>query len=100
MCKSVSLPYDRWATPDGVTAAIVSAMATIENTDQNDLDLCLGESLDADALESLFAHEGPDGSDVAISFTVDDYCVSVSAPGDLVVTRRCGDTNCTSSRGS
>ncbi|MFB6164038.1 MAG: HalOD1 output domain-containing protein [Haloarculaceae archaeon] len=90
MCTTVSVAVDR-STTDRVTAAIVDAMAAIENSDPLDLDVRLGEHVDADALDAAFAHANDHDTALDVSLRVADYDVTVETPGEVQLTKRCDD---------
>lgn len=63
--------------------AIVEAIASIEGVRSTDVDFSLYDSVDSDALDTLFA-DGDDGGVVAV-FHVSDYVVTVRDDGTITV---------------
>lgn len=66
---------------DSIIAQIVRKVADYENIDPVELNPPLGEVIDPDALEALF--EDPRKDDLRITFTYQDYEISVR-PGEGV----------------
>jgi hypothetical protein len=67
----------------GVTAALVDGIASIEGRDPTDLDICLGEHVDTDALEALF--DGADGSTLELQIAIREYDAVVRSDGTVTV---------------
>lgn len=68
--------------------AIVEAIAAIEGVPSNDVEFTLYESVDPEALDTLF-EEGTDtttrDTDVVAEFQINDYTVDVTSDGTLTV---------------
>ena len=69
--------------------AIVNAIAAIEGVSSDDVEFTLYESLDPEALDTLFgysAHMIKRETDVVAEFEIHDYTVEVTSDGTLTVT--------------
>jgi len=64
-----------------LTTAIVRAIAELNGTDPTELDFCLADHVDPDALNALFAGEG--ANDLELTLTVAEYEVFVDATGTV-----------------
>lgn len=88
MCETVVLDAGE-SRPGSVSAAVVSGIATVEDVDPMELDVCLADHVDPDAVEALLAHGTERSVDTELRFTVGEYEVVAAAPGDVAVSRRC-----------
>lgn len=73
--------------------ALVEAIAAIEDVHPTDVDFFLYESIDPDALDTLFANpkddnETTDDNEIVAEFRVDGYVVQVRDNGKITVRAR------------
>jgi hypothetical protein len=75
---------------ESVSAAVVRSLADAEGVDPVDLDECLYDHVDPDALDKLF--QGREGSLLSrrarVSFTISDYRVEIEGTQKIVLTRQ------------
>lgn len=88
MCETAVLDAGR-SQSRGLSTVVVSGIAIIEGVDPLELDVCLAEHVDPDAIEALITHGADRSMDTQLRFTVAEYEVVVAAPGDVVVSRVC-----------
>jgi|GEM_PF-3047953 len=91
MCNSVSASLEPDRAGACPTATIVTAIARLEGVDPAELQLCLADYVDPDALSALLAHRDAGAPGLTVSFTVEDYVVTVSREAGIRVARPCDD---------
>jgi len=77
--------YD-WESPGGLSSAVITAVATVADTEPTELE-SLHDCVDPDALNALFrpiSEERP-RSCGRLSFTLDEYDVTVYSHGEIAV---------------
>lgn len=84
MCSTATTEFD--GETDGVTNAVVRAIATAADREPTGLEFCLADYVDADAMERLF--ETANGT-VELTAVVDEYDVRVSSAGTVTATAHC-----------
>jgi hypothetical protein len=71
----------------GVTAALVDGIAALEGREPTDLDICLGEHIDTDALEALF--DGTtESTALELQIAIGEYDALVRSDGTVTVAAR------------
>lgn len=67
------------------TIAVVEALAAARNVDATDLDLCLYDYLDPDALNRLYDHADADGAAWRLKLEAERFDVTVRSDGLVTV---------------
>lgn len=77
--------YD-WDSPEPLSSAVITAVATVVDTEPTELEP-LHDCVDPDALDALFRPLSEDRprSRGCISFTLDEYDVTVYGHGEIIV---------------
>jgi len=77
--------YD-WESPGGLSSALVATVATVADTEPTEIE-SLHDCVDPDALNALFSPLSEDRprSQGYLSFTLDDYDVTVHGHGEIIV---------------
>ncbi|WP_137284127.1 HalOD1 output domain-containing protein [Halorussus salinisoli] len=74
-----------------ISDAVVEALAVVENVEPEDLDVRLYDSVDGDALDSLYRTTAERSERLSVTFTIAAYEVEVADDGQVVVRERADD---------
>jgi hypothetical protein len=69
-----------------IDAAIVRALAAAEDEDPTEVDVCLYDHLNPDALDGLYDSTDPEGTGWRFEFAAEGYDVTVRSDGRVSVT--------------
>jgi hypothetical protein len=68
-----------------ISTAVVSAISELEGGDPLDSGFNLYDNIDPESLDTLVEHARRIDGDLEVTFTIEDYEVSVQDDGDIVV---------------
>ena len=86
MCEKTMLDSGE---QEHISAAIVRGIAMVESCDPVELDLCLANHVDSDALEALFTDRPGSDSDVTVEMRIADFDVTVGPGREVTAAKRC-----------
>lgn len=70
---------------DPLSYTIIEALAAAEDVPVTELDICLANYVDIDALDALVGHSTAVGADVSLSFTLNEYTIHIETCGQITV---------------
>jgi hypothetical protein len=88
MCETAT---ESLSGDDSISTAIVNAIAAVEGVDPIDLDLCLGNYLDTDALNQLYANHPERERVPSFSVSFEEYEVQIDSYRTVTVSQVCDD---------
>lgn len=72
---------------DPISYTITEALAAAEDVPVTELEMCLADHIEIDALDALFDCPTDGGTAVSLSFTLDEYTVHVEESGRITVAK-------------
>lgn len=85
MVETNAIDVGRSSPLGDVTAAVVEGMASVSGCGPIEVDICLGEHVDPDALDALFASASDRDTSLELSATIEDYRVLIDSNGYVSV---------------
>ncbi|MFB6150931.1 MAG: HalOD1 output domain-containing protein [Haloarculaceae archaeon] len=85
MSDSIVIEFGELSGPGRVSAAIVRGVAELRGCDPIELDFCLADHVDPDALDALFGENRTNSSTLQLTVDTDDFRVILTSDGYVTV---------------